>query len=298
MPRNFKLGALLISALCAVFFLFFENSKHDPLFRPLNPFGEDPYDATGSFAIQAALFLAALILFRAFRSYAPPGPSETDRALLLRAEMIATLAIAITTAADWVAMLRHQSLWAGFAAGHLLLRHLALMTAVSAAAGAAIYRAGCTLALPTVPRLWPRAWLISLAALAMFLFYPEQLRRTLPGELFTVFVGIVLLFAPMGWLGAALIPHRFVEAASSSDGFPSRTLRRFRIPLVLSVALAAGLALVWRELTDGGASPRANSRMLLVVAVYVGIETTGVLTGYLFLRKPLGLFREQARPSE
>ena len=298
MPANFKLGALLISALCAGFFLFFENSKHDPLFRPLNPFGEDPYDATGSFAIQAALFLAALILVRAFKPYAPTGPSETDKALLLRAEMLAILAIAVTAAADWVAMLRHRDLWIASAAGHLLLLHLALVTAVAAAAALGIYRAGRKLALPLHPSPWPRASVISVAALAIFLLYPEHLRLTLPGELFTVFVGIILLFAPMGALVAVLLPHRLYEMPASFKGLLSRTLHRYRIPLVLGVALLAGLALVWRELTDSGASPRANPRMLLVVAVYVGIETTGVLVGYLFLRQPLGLFPDHARSSE
>ena len=289
MPGSLKLGALLTSALCAVFFLFFENSKHDPLFRPLNPFGEDPYDATGSFAIQAAVFLVALMLFRSIKPYSPAGPSATDKALLLRAEMMAVLAVLVTAAADGVAMLRHRDLWVGSVGGHLLLIYLALITALAAVAGACIYHVGRGMALPTIPGHGRRASLVSLAAIAIFLFYPEELRQTLPGELFTVLVGIVLLFAPMWAISTALLPHRLVDRPASPEGFFLRTLRRYRVLSVLCAAVLLGLGLVWRELTDGGASPGFNSRMLLVVAVYVGIETTGVLVGYVFLRGPLGL---------
>jgi hypothetical protein len=40
----------LIAFAAVVFYLFFQINKGGP-FRDVNPFGQDPYDAVGSFAI-------------------------------------------------------------------------------------------------------------------------------------------------------------------------------------------------------------------------------------------------------
>jgi len=55
-----KINVILSLGLAFLFFLFFQYTKHNPTLRPINVFGEGPYDAVGSFGIQLA-FLASLV---------------------------------------------------------------------------------------------------------------------------------------------------------------------------------------------------------------------------------------------
>jgi len=71
-----------ISVTAVLFCLFFEVNKGGP-FRDVNPFGVDPYDAVGSFAIQIALLVGALTYARALRPLA--RPARPPLALCLRA---------------------------------------------------------------------------------------------------------------------------------------------------------------------------------------------------------------------
>jgi hypothetical protein len=51
-----------------------------------------------------------------------------------------------------------------------------------------------------------------------------------------------------------------------------------------------GAALTIAELREPG-SAVPTRRLFLLIAVYVGLETAGVATGYSLLSKPLRLFR-------
>jgi hypothetical protein len=113
----------LITLAAIVFYLFFQINKGGP-FRDINPFGEDPYDAVGSFAIQGALLIGILIYARALRLWdAPPQAAKTR--LILRGNLLVLSAILVTLSADAIAEVVRPlppSYW-----GNVLLVELALM---------------------------------------------------------------------------------------------------------------------------------------------------------------------------
>ena len=55
-----------VLSLAVAFLVFFLVNKLDP-FRAANPFGDDPYDAVGSFAVQLAFLVAWLSFSRVLR---------------------------------------------------------------------------------------------------------------------------------------------------------------------------------------------------------------------------------------
>jgi len=101
----------------------------------------------------------------------------------------------------------------------------------------------------------------------------------------------MLLFAPMWVLGFALVPYQ-------TEGQPQGAMTRFswlrkykyQVMLVILLGILLGLFLVLGESTEGGAKPHLTG-LAFVALVYIGPETSAILIGYGFLRKPLGLFR-------
>src|SRR5690242_15268881 len=113
MSNKFKINALVIFAFAASFVFFFNITKHQPAFSPINPFAEDPYDAIGSFAFQASILFGFIALFRAFRPSPIGGPSDRQKLLLARTQLVAVLCVSVTIIGDLVALIRHWSLWSG-----------------------------------------------------------------------------------------------------------------------------------------------------------------------------------------
>jgi hypothetical protein len=204
-----------------------------------------------------------------------------------RAEMATVLAVALTLAADAVAMARHPSVWAGKPAGYAYAAALIVLELSTAWVGARVLRSTGTKA----PRD-ARPGRAATAALAAFFIalalYPESVARAnIPGALATVVVGIALLFVPLRFLLVALVP--------SDGGPPAQGPLRHGAPgrrVWVSVAvtgLLIGLGLVAAESGEGlGGIPFV--RLALVAAVYVGLETVGLLVGYGALGRPLRLF--------
>ena len=91
----------LITIVTIVFFLFFQLNKSGP-FRDVNPFGEDPYDAVGSFAIQGALLIGMLTYARAVRFIESPSQALKLR-LILRGNVLVLGAILVTLLTDAIA---------------------------------------------------------------------------------------------------------------------------------------------------------------------------------------------------
>ena len=120
MPGKFKINTLSILALSALFYFFFMTAKHDPALSAANAFAEDPYDAVGSFAIQAAALIGVLSALRAFRPYRRGPPTDEQKILLARTQILAALAVIVTLASDIVAMARYPSLWIGPPGGYRL----------------------------------------------------------------------------------------------------------------------------------------------------------------------------------
>jgi hypothetical protein len=96
----------------------------------------------------------------------------------------------------------------------------------------------------------------------------------------------VLLFAPMRAWAIHLVPYT-AEARQPTAITLLSWLNRHKLPLgaVILVGAVLGLLLVLAESTEGGGAP-SLARFALVAAVYVGLETAGLLIGYVSLREP------------
>ena len=292
MSVKFKISAIAVLIVSILFYLFFEISKQDAVFSSVNPFAEDPYDAIGSFGTQAAAFLAILSCVRAFWPYPTNTESGNQRALLARTQMMTILAVGITLAGDAVAMLRHSSLWDKSYRGHQLAGLGGGMALVSAVAGWLVYRVAHGIALPVVPHVWRRAAIVSFAAALILALYPATLRQSMPGALFTAIVGMTLLFVPMWALGTALVPYRIELGQYDTAWLVRLYSRKYLWGLIVLTGILTGFFLALAELRGNGGWPHLTSKVFFVTLVYVGLETTGILMGYVLLRRPLGLFSQ------
>ncbi len=289
MPENFKLSALLLALLAVLFCCFFEFTKHNPVLSPVNPFADDPYDAIGSFGIQAAAVLAALSLLRAFWPYATDNISEKQKALLVRTQMMAVLAVGITLAGDAIAMARHTRLWLPSRGGHLLFELIVGMALLTAAAGIFVYRAIPDIRLQKSTNASGKAAIVSIAAILVLPLYPESLRNRLAGELFAVLVGDILLFIPLSFLAMALVPDQGEIDFLDPLRFAWAKLREHQWKLILFVGMLMGLILALAELREANGWPHLTGHIALVLGVFIALETAGLLLGYAVLRKPMGL---------
>ncbi|HKW87702.1 MAG TPA: hypothetical protein VJN21_03000 [Candidatus Acidoferrales bacterium] len=285
-----RINSVFIFGLAILFYFFFMHAKHDSALSAVNPFADDPYDAVGSFAIQAAVFLGILCVIRAFRPNPPAVESIHRESFLLRAQMAGVLSVAVTLATDAVAMLRHPHLWLGLPAGYRLLAWLGGMAVLTAAIGAPVYRMAKKIDLPAAPPQWNRILIVSLVAVGIILHYPESFRRGLIGVLATPLVGTAILFACMWVWTTALVPFQASSAVGTKPpGTRWYARRSFQWASVILAGILIGLFFVAGEASEGTGIPPA--RLVLVVSAYIGLETAGVMIGYGFLRKPLGLFR-------
>jgi len=291
MSNKLRVNALITLALAILFYLFFMTSKHNPSLSPVNAFAEDPYDAVGSFGVHAAVLLGMLSIIRAFRPYRANAPSDEQKLLLGRTQMLAVLAVAVTLTSDVVAMARYLSLWINSPDGHLLAALLGGLASLTLLAGVLVHRSLQGITLQVRPIVWKRAVMVSSAAIVILAIYPTKVTESTPGALLTVIVGALLLFAPMWALGIALVPYQ-TEGQLQGAMNRFRWLRQYKyqVMLVILLGVLLGLFLVLGESTEGGAAPHLTG-LAFIALVYIGLETSAILIGYGFLRKPLGLFR-------
>ncbi len=291
MSGRFRFNSLAIIALAVLFYLFFMAAKHDPALSAVNAFAEDPYDAIGTFGIQAAAFLGILSLIRAFRPHPGGTPSDERKVFLARTQMLAVLAVVITLVSDGVAMLRYMSMWTGSPGGAELAALLGGLAFLAIVVGALVYRNAQETHLEAMPNPSKKSMIVSLAAILILAFYPESIRQSTFGALFTVLVGAVLLFAPLWAFGMSLVPHPTEpqpDEAAASYGWLKRSNRQLGFVALLGVLM--GLVFVLGESTEAGAGPHLSG-LAFAASVYIGLETAGLLIGYAFLRKSLGLFQ-------
>lgn len=293
MPPRFRINALLTFLLALLFYFFFMHTKHDAALSAVNAFAEDPYDAVGSFGIQAALFCGVVCLIRAFRPQGSEGASLERKVFVMRAQMAAVLSVGVTLASDAVGAARHASLWLGSAAGHRLVSLLGGMAVLTVMTGILVRRAAREMTLPKVVKDWKKAAVVSLAAALALAFYPENLRRHFLGELLTILAGAALLFVSIWAWAVALIPYRTVEKRNEGAAPPVSWAHKYQWFIVAAAGILMGLFFVAGEASEGTGIPHA--KLALVVSVYLGLEIAGVLIGYSFLAKPLGLFRKNSR---
>jgi hypothetical protein len=318
--------ALRFFLLAVLFYAFFDLSKHVNSVAEVNPFAEDPYDAVGSFAVQLALFLAFLTGLRTFRPYPHAIPIAEYQVLIARGRLLGASAIVLTLAGDIVAMARHVALWmssgagVGLAATTILLLFLSAFEAWSSwpAATAPQHLRSRTASVAAVGS--------AIAAASLLVVYPEALRQSLAGELLTALAGMSVLFLPLGVIarisakGHIRSPFprfdvvddvvavcEFIKTRSSRlsrlyfalDRIQHATWlrrvfawvnpKRYRWRLCMVTGVLFGLALVAAELSSDS---RPNyGKALLVVSVFVGLESIGLALGYGLLGAPLQIFR-------
>lgn len=284
MPYQMKRNAFVVLGLSVLFALFFNITKHFPALSAVNPFADDPYDAIGTFALQAGGFLALLSLFRAFRPYRNAPPSAEQTLLLARTQLTIVLAVIVALVGNLVALMRHTSVWLGTPAGSLLAALVVGFVLLSALIGRfVLVSAHQTMGQPQ-PGAWKRPLIISLIFFIVLLGYPEQVRETTIGALLTVVIGAVLLFMGVWAWGT------FLSSDTRTVGTAGRP--RWHWGLVVVVGMLLGLTIVFRELSEGGGTiDLAGSSF--IIAIYIGLEVAGIVIGYAFLSKFLRLFRQQ-----
>ncbi len=329
MPRQLKVNASLTLAFAVVFYLFWQISKQQPALSHVNPFAVDPYDAVGSFSTQVAVFAATLSVIRAFRPYQPNSALEPQIRHLVRAEYITCLSVAITLVTDVVAMLRHPDVWVGFPAGYLLAALMGGMALLTALVGWRIHRTTRAIGLPSAQHRWIRAIGISLVGVIILALYPENAIQSIPGAILTVLVGILLFFTSVWAWSIAITPsletpgedliddlaalYRWLKSHTGRFSAFFTTCEQvlgssFLRPIVnwlnprkhpwngiLLIGIFLGLALALAEaIGEGGLQPHQVNRFIAVATLFVGLEASGVLVGYAFLAKPLGLCRHDS----
>jgi hypothetical protein len=287
MPKVLKWNAVAVFILAALFYGSFMFAKHDPAFRDIIPFGEDPYDAVGSFGVIVAMLIALLSLARAFRPLRE-APSAAQLFYLVRSQQAVVLAVVITLSADAVAMARHASMWTGAASRDRLIALLGGITTVAIAVQLLVRASQRTIPQAGSNR-WIRAAMVTLLILLVLADYPEQLIGRLPAHLLTVVVGAIVLIAPMRFLLIALVPDPACEERMEkrpSHGKFSTAGRRWT--MVVLVGILIGASAFMGEIAEGsGAS--SIGRLVFVASVFIGLGFAGILIAYAFLAKPLGL---------
>lgn len=258
--RLHRVTALM--TFCAiVFYVFFQINKGEP-FRDINPFGEDPYDAIGSFAIQIALLIGILTYARALRLR--DDSTQADKARFIRrGNYLVLAAILVTLGADAIAEIVHPfppSYW-----GNVLLGELALMFVLAFVCVIALVVVFAAKQTPAPARnltpadaiddLWT---LVRVPATKLNSLLPrvfiEWLRRA----------NSDWLFARVQWLNPRAHPWRFACA------------------LGLFVGVALTLA-QWQE----GLPPSLIG--LIVAGIFISAEFVATIVGFALLGGYLGL---------
>jgi hypothetical protein len=322
-----KINTLIVFGLSILFLFFFQYCKHAPGLGDVNPFGEDPYDAVGSFGIQLALLAGLLMFVRIFRPYPQTGMLPGQFRLALRAGAVTLLSVAVTLAADAIGLARSivtngVSPVAWSLAG--LVGGMALLTL---AVSWFFARSARGLVAPSASRKWGRVAGVLALFLLILAFYPLAWRDSgIPGALITALTGMALLFVTVWALAAAIFPGAEVDYEDVFDDLaamydwlqkklrfatglfnwlekitalpPVRKIfgwlnpRRHRWKLVLLAAAGMGASLVLVEALAEGLSPNLGL-VLMVFSVYIGIEGAGVALGYGLLGRSLGIFRAE-----
>jgi hypothetical protein len=202
---------------------------------------------------------------------------------LLRSEAAIVLTVYVMVASDAIAMARHPSAWLGVAAGNELVA-LLIGTTVLATGTLLLVKQSSRNPRAAAPLLWGKAALVTSACTLALSFYPERLISAFLPHLVTIVFGDVVLFAPIGFLLPAILPEK--GSVTSADTLDRRPIGWARWGVALLVGIGLGFVILAGEMSGGG--PPA-SRLLLVVAVYLGLTVVAILIAYAFMAKPIGL---------
>jgi len=318
--RSFKTISFVIFLLTIFFLAFFDNSKNIPLLAVVNPFAEDPYDAVGSFGIQLSFFAALLSLIRAFRPYTTKEIPSDQLLLILRGETVALLSIIVTLTADIVAMIRYLSMWMNSPGGRILIGLVGGLILLTTVVGLQLDRIVVNMSFSSVNRLWIRAILFPVSMFILAI-YSADLLEGIPGGIFSALLGMVLLFISTWALATAIFPQTEMEFEDVLDDFASiyrgikshakfisrlenfvkanrsHTLfswlnpRKHKWNFIILIVLAMGGSLMLMEALNEGLSTNTNV-VLLILAIFLGVEGAGIILGYFLFAGFLGIFRK------
>lgn len=260
--RRFHRVTALVLCLAIVFAFFFQLSKGVP-FREVSPFLEDPYDAVGSFAVQAALLVGLLTYARALRLRADPAQSPKAR-VIVRGNVLVLSAVAMTLASDCVAEILSRgprSIW-----GNVLLTELVFMILLTIACGLAVASTVAGVRLEPVPHnLTPADGIDDLWSLVRVPVVWAGRRRLRRLQAWVESWDSDRLFAGLPWLNPRMHAWRFAVA----------------------VGLLAGIGLAASQLREG--LPPSLKIGLLATSIFVVGELAGTLLGFAILGGYLGL---------
>lgn len=285
MMREAKLNAVAVCFLAALFYWLFMFAKHNAYLRYVIPFGDDPYDAVGSFACVVGALLAFVSLVRAYYPYRN-GPDRLQALYLVRSQMAVVLAVLITAAADLTAMARYPRQWYPSFWGYAVMAIVSVLV-VSAIAVLLLLRP--SLPQRTAADRWrlARALLVTLAGMLLLALFPKSILRDVATHLLAIIVGAVVLFAPMRLLLLALVPDDLREEAEGALTRRAGAWRRWGVSVLLGLLVGAS-AFVGEMAGHGHGPALPMRRMLFVGSVFTGIGLSGILIAYVFLGEPLG----------
>jgi hypothetical protein len=286
MRRRLEIHSLAILALVIAFDWFFEFTKHNPELKSIIPFGEDPYDAAGSYCLIVSTLLAALCFVRALWSIAMKPVSGPRLVFLARTQLAIALGILVTIGMDAVALTRHASQWFAKAAASELLALLGGMAALAFAVLLLAPKLSAEVPVPQRLRSSKRAAItIAVSLIAMFLF-PDNRIGSLPIHLLAILLGSVIVAADQTALATTLIPYDSSEKQMQSSG-RGRADGWILWPLIALAGAVIGAVALAAEFRESGMGHRTLP--LIVMLVYVGAGMSCLLVAFAFLRRPLGL---------
>jgi hypothetical protein len=184
--------------------------------------------------------------------------------------------------ADLTAMIRHASSWSAAPAGIMLFLLVIGFSLIAAFIGIFVLRSGKEVPVFPSYHLWRRPALLSLLFFIVLFFYPERIRESTPGALFTVVLGAVLLFMPVWAWGEFFSPA--IEAESKT------VIPYWTWGAILLAGILLGFTIVLRELSAEGETINFAGS-LFVISFYISLEVAGIVVGYAFLGKYLGIFQ-------
>lgn len=286
---RFLFNALISLGLVVAFYFFFMTTKHDTALSQIIPFANDPYDAIGSFGLETAAFLGLLSSVRTTRLYMLGEQGVEQQLFLARTQMALVLAVLLTLVGDAVAMFRHLPQWTGHPATEELLLLFVGMVIFAGIDGTLVFISARKIGFLSRHHAWEKGIIIFVAMVGILAFYPENLISSNIGELFTVVIGALLLFAPLWALGDTLLPYTLEKQVQNRG----QAQGKYQWIVVIFLGICIGLVIVLGESREGVAGIQFSVfiRHFYVVFVYVGLELSAVLIGYSFLRKQLGLYR-------
>jgi hypothetical protein len=315
---------LVVCLLAFSFWIYFDLSKHAPGLAQVNPFAEDPFDAVGSFGVQLTTFCVMIAFVRTVRPH-PDGITLDRAALILKANTVALVSIMVTLFADLIALFLYPEMWLPYPAGWVLAGLMCLLLlGVVLVLFLDLRRIQTFIPVPE-HRPWEKMIAVCLVGSLLLVLYLPGWRESLLGGLFAAVLGMSFLMLATWTVARVIFPEDITAAEDILDDLAAlyrwlteharftgsffRLLesyfrlrwvraislwlnpRRHPWNIVVLAALGMGAALLVTDAIVEGAPQQ--DKLLLVVAVVLGIEGGGVLLGYILFRQFLGLFRKE-----